>query len=253
MKCGCTSTRTMGPVFTVTPGPTANITLRRAWRHVSVRPKLRHTRWYHPLSLRFLTKLLIVVYIIEHMYCYCTVLCCSWKNYHLTSKDHALQGRKKCVVTILVTDHLDKTQWPRHFLLLYKVRQWSPPHIYISTISASCWSPWERLESTRGTAWESSDWQVRTWRLAPWARSPTSTAGIYNERPLYSSTSSSSGEEYLFYLVTNNKGLWMVGPEPGQVIGGLAHRWDRTCAMWSEIFHFESNNWNLLIVNILDL
>jgi len=53
--------------------------------------------------------------------------------------------------------------------------------------------------------------------------------GIYNERPLYTSVTSKNGDEFLFYLRSKNKGLWMVGPESGQFNGGLAHRGDSPC------------------------
>ena len=51
--------------------------------------------------------------------------------------------------------------------------------------------------------------------------------GVYNERPMYQHRERG---EYLFYLVSRNKGLWMIGPEVGQFNGGLANRADESCA-----------------------
>ena len=50
--------------------------------------------------------------------------------------------------------------------------------------------------------------------------------GVLAERPIYKNT---EREEFLFYLQSKNKGLWMVGPTAGQFNGGLAHRGDTYC------------------------
>ena len=50
--------------------------------------------------------------------------------------------------------------------------------------------------------------------------------GVLADRPIYKHT---DREEFLFYLMSRNKGLWMVGPKAAQFNGGLAHRGDATC------------------------
>jgi len=50
--------------------------------------------------------------------------------------------------------------------------------------------------------------------------------GVLADRPIYRNV---EREEYLFYLMSRNKGLWMVGPKAGQFNGGLAHRGDTLC------------------------
>ena len=50
--------------------------------------------------------------------------------------------------------------------------------------------------------------------------------GVLADRPIYKHARK---EEYLFYLMSRNKGLWMVGPKPAQFNGGLAHRGDALC------------------------
>jgi hypothetical protein len=47
--------------------------------------------------------------------------------------------------------------------------------------------------------------------------------GLFSDRPMYKHDQK---EEYLFYLTSRNRGLWMVGPEVGQFNGGLANRGD---------------------------
>eukprot|EP00088_Acartia_fossae_P036367 TRINITY_DN3756_c0_g1_i6.p1 TRINITY_DN3756_c0_g1~~TRINITY_DN3756_c0_g1_i6.p1 ORF type:complete len:1426 (+),score=431.11 TRINITY_DN3756_c0_g1_i6:319-4596(+) len=51
-------------------------------------------------------------------------------------------------------------------------------------------------------------------------------SGIVAEKPMYKHI---DREEYLFYLMSRNKGLWMVGPKVNQFNGGLAHRGDKQC------------------------
>jgi len=50
--------------------------------------------------------------------------------------------------------------------------------------------------------------------------------GVLADRPIYKNV---EREEFLFYLQSNKKGLWMVGPTAGQFNGGLAHRGDTHC------------------------
>jgi hypothetical protein len=50
--------------------------------------------------------------------------------------------------------------------------------------------------------------------------------GILSDKPIYKHAEK---EEYLFYLTSKSKGLWMVGPKPAQFNGGLAHRGDALC------------------------
>jgi len=50
--------------------------------------------------------------------------------------------------------------------------------------------------------------------------------GVLADRPIYKNV---EREEFLFYLQSNKKGLWMVGPTAGQFNGGLAHRGDTYC------------------------
>ena len=52
-------------------------------------------------------------------------------------------------------------------------------------------------------------------------------SGVVADRPMYKHE---DREEYLFYLMSRNKGLWMVGPKVNQFNGGLAHRGDTFCA-----------------------
>jgi hypothetical protein len=52
-------------------------------------------------------------------------------------------------------------------------------------------------------------------------------SGVVADRPMYKNI---DREEYLFYLMSKNKGLWMVGPKVNQFNGGLAHRGDTLCA-----------------------
>merc|ERR1719334_912772 len=49
--------------------------------------------------------------------------------------------------------------------------------------------------------------------------------GVVADRPIYKNDK----DEFLFYLQSKNKGLWMVGPQAGQFNGGLAHRGDNHC------------------------
>ena len=51
-----------------------------------------------------------------------------------------------------------------------------------------------------------------------------SLIGRYNDRGIYKNE---QREEFLFYLTSRNRGLWMVGPEVGQFNGGLANRGDQ--------------------------
>ena len=89
-------------------------------------------------------------------------------------------------------------------------------------------SPEQQAGRVPADRWGPGHDDVTMWSL-------TSTAGIYNERPLYTSVSSNNGDEFLFYLRSKNKGLWMVGPESGQFNGGLAHRWGQTSQAMSDI------------------
>ena len=50
--------------------------------------------------------------------------------------------------------------------------------------------------------------------------------GVLADRPIYKHA---DREEFLFYLQSRNKGLWMVGPKVAQFNGGLAHRGDGQC------------------------
>jgi len=50
--------------------------------------------------------------------------------------------------------------------------------------------------------------------------------GVLADRPIYKNV---ERDEFLFYLQSNKKGLWMVGPTAGQFNGGLAHRGDTYC------------------------
>jgi len=52
-------------------------------------------------------------------------------------------------------------------------------------------------------------------------------SGVVADKPMYKNI---DREEYLFYLMSKNKGLWMVGPKVNQFNGGLAHRGDTLCA-----------------------
>jgi len=51
--------------------------------------------------------------------------------------------------------------------------------------------------------------------------------GLFSDRPIYKHE---EREEFLFYLTSRNRGLWMVGPSVGQFNGGLANRGDPVCA-----------------------
>jgi hypothetical protein len=51
--------------------------------------------------------------------------------------------------------------------------------------------------------------------------------GLFSDRPIYKYE---EREEFLFYLTSRNRGLWMVGPRVGQFNGGLANRGDPVCA-----------------------
>eukprot|EP00092_Neocalanus_flemingeri_P035239 GFUD01038343.1.p1 GENE.GFUD01038343.1~~GFUD01038343.1.p1 ORF type:complete len:1287 (+),score=506.35 GFUD01038343.1:270-4130(+) len=59
--------------------------------------------------------------------------------------------------------------------------------------------------------------------------------GVLADRPIYKNVDK---EEYLFYLQSKKKGLWMVGPTAGQFNGGLAHRGDTYC-----VEDVSSNQW----------
>ena len=47
--------------------------------------------------------------------------------------------------------------------------------------------------------------------------------GLFSDRPIYKHE---ERDEFLFYLTSRNRGLWMVGPSVGQFNGGLANRGD---------------------------
>ena len=49
-------------------------------------------------------------------------------------------------------------------------------------------------------------------------------SGIFNDRLIYKHE---ERDEFLFYLTSRNRGLWMVGPEVGQFNGGLANKGDQ--------------------------
>lgn len=51
--------------------------------------------------------------------------------------------------------------------------------------------------------------------------------GLFSDRPIYKHE---ERDEFLFYLTSRNRGLWMVGPSVGQFNGGLANRGDPVCA-----------------------
>ncbi|XP_040583140.1 uncharacterized protein [Lepeophtheirus salmonis] len=63
-------------------------------------------------------------------------------------------------------------------------------------------------------------------------RFQSSRLGIYHQvgtlssRPIYKNE---QRNEYLFYLTTRSRGLWMIGPNPGSFNGGIANRADHPC------------------------
>merc|ERR1719481_166230 len=73
-----------------------------------------------------------------------------------------------------------------------------------------------KLQS-QGKASEHQSNRLGTYRLST----------LFSDRPVYQNI---EREEFLFYLTSRNRGLWMVGPEIGQFNGGLANRGDPTCA-----------------------
>ena len=48
-------------------------------------------------------------------------------------------------------------------------------------------------------------------------------SGLYSDRPVYKHE---EREEFMFYLTSRRRGLWMIGPAVGQFNGGLANRGD---------------------------
>ena len=52
---------------------------------------------------------------------------------------------------------------------------------------------------------------------------PPRLSGLYSDRPVYKHE---EREEFLFYLTSRRRGLWMIGPAVGQFNGGLANRGD---------------------------
>jgi hypothetical protein len=45
--------------------------------------------------------------------------------------------------------------------------------------------------------------------------------GVLSDRPIYKHVAK---EEFVFFLTSKARGLWMVGPKPGHYNGGLAHK-----------------------------
>jgi hypothetical protein len=45
--------------------------------------------------------------------------------------------------------------------------------------------------------------------------------GVLADRPIYKHVAK---EEFVFFLTSKARGLWMVGPKPGHYNGGLAHK-----------------------------
>lgn len=79
--------------------------------------------------------------------------------------------------------------------------------------------------------------------------------GLYSDRPVYENE---ERKEFLFYLTSRNRGLWMVGPEVGEFNGGLANRGDEACAEDTPISQWKFTDgisWNLdtnLTITCLD-
>jgi len=82
-----------------------------------------------------------------------------------------------------------------------------------------------------------------------------SLSGVLSDRPIYKHE---EREEFLFYLTSRNKGLWMVGPKAAQFNGGLAHRGDALCVedvAKEEWKYTDGTTWNVdpqLSVSCLD-
>ena len=83
-----------------------------------------------------------------------------------------------------------------------------------------------------------------------------SLQGVLSDRPVYKNI---DRDEFLFYLQSRNKGLWMVGPKVAQFNGGLAHRGDAQCVedveegQWK---YTDGSAWHVdpeLAVNCLDV
>ena len=66
--------------------------------------------------------------------------------------------------------------------------------------------------------------------------------GLFSDRPIYKHE---EREEFLFYLTSRNRGLWMVGPSVGQFNGGLANRGDPVSAQKYEW------GWNIWLTSVI--